>query len=1600
MSTRPTNPGRIWQQLAIAAVCLGWALVLPSWAWAQNSVVVHGGRFQPSADSVTVGISLSNAVTLSALSLPLEMRELTADAFVTRLSMRFANRLAGNLRLPDNPHTDQFASPIGACYQAADYSDGAWHPVAVSPEGAWFYREGDNLDEYLAPGADTVPSIVLDLDLSATPGSFVVDTACLIPGAPNRFLHFLDDGGLLVPVSFTGDTIEIQGAPVARDTSIVVIVGDAVSGMLPASDVNVTDVLQFLVSDPPTLGTADIDISGAYSYIAPPAPGTDTLGYWVSDGDASDLGVVEFQIIPPPPETVYVSTAGNDSTGDGTAGNPFRTIPHAILGTNDGDIILVAPGTYGGPQEGAVIYPGGRALTIKSLDGPFVTTLIGPGDGSGSVVVMDLHSGAHPVVLDGFTIADNTVTAEGCEHCAGGVFVGNQTNGTIINCIIRNNVGRNLTGGIEYNGAGGMIANNWIIGNYGGATPSSVGGVAVFPDADVAIVNNTISGNLGPGPDGVAGVLIHEGSSISRFDNNIVSFNTPGRGLVSVSVLPGSESTKNNLYFGNGGSSIGFGATSTWIFEDPLYVDGPTADLHLTCLSPARRAGEAASVPAGLTRDIDRQFRVTVALEVDIGADQFYDADKQAMFTPSVDAGCAPLVVDFTNQSLCIDEQWRWNFGDGQTSTLKNPSVTYQTPGLYEVRLIALGQLDADTTYDTIRVDAPLTPDFTSNVQAGCVPFQVTFTAAANSGVDSYSWDFGDGEAGVGAQVTHTYADTGLHTVRLDAVNSCGAASQTKTGYIHARALPVVGIASSFDSVTGPVCNPAAIRFYYTSDRPILGWDWDFGDNSTSNDSTPVHTYVEGDTFSVRLIATGECGNVQVVRTGYIKLTTRPKATAAASPAFVCGSGAPVTCAGAVTGNYISAGWVFGDGGTAAGLVAQHTYAQLGRYLPKLVLHSVCGIDTIPVADSITVGTTPVAAFTVDADSGYEPLSVRFADQSTGQPSSWLWRFGDQVTATTQNPTHPYTAGVYQAALEASNTCGTDTSTLRRIVVGSFRPRIVDSLGVNADTILYSVAVDSLVLPYDHTVSLSARLTPLPVRGSMTFVVTPASGTPPFNAVLKARPSPDLASGNYTIELRAVDSARLNLQGQPVAKTATRPYTYVGITSIQVTPSPIAMDSTIVTFFTTRTVTVRNTSSGPQGINLIVQPAEVSGPPFEIVPGQGNGATLAPGAQVTWTLGFRPGRKGDFSGFLRVRSNDPGTPVLQVPMNGRGIGEQVPPRVTAAVPAQAGEALIDQSVVLTFSEPMVIVPIGPVVDVRSRRADAVVAGQGQMTPLSLTFAPAAWFWPDDTITFRLRAQVTDTNGNRLDGNADGSEAGSPDDDYLLTFYTGPGVFPGDANHDGAVNEGDLLPLGRFWRTQGPPRTRPYTDFSVQPARAFPVRAAAHADCDGNGIVDSADICPIAEFFDRDTVLPKVAVEQWLAEAGTWSSSVVDALLGALVDCGGSGQGAAILRDVLERMQGQTPIPSGYALDQNYPNPFNPATVIAFSLAQTGPVRLDVYDILGRRVATLAEGDWPAGHHRVVWDGRDEDGIERASGVYFYRLQADGFQQSRKMLLLK
>ena len=94
------------------------------------------------------------------------------------------------------------------------------------------------------------------------------------------------------------------------------------------------------------------------------------------------------------------------------------------------------------------------------------------------------------------------------------------------------------------------------------------------------------------------------------------------------------------------------------------------------------------------------------------------------------------------------------------------------------------------------------------------------------------------------------------------------------------------------------------------------------------------------------------------------------------------------------------------------------------------------------------------------------------------------------------------------------------------------------------------------------------------------------------------------------------------------------------------------------------------------------------------------------------------------------------------------------------------------------------------------------------------------------------------------------------------------------------------------------------------------------------------------------------------------------------------------------------VPTVYGMSQNSPNPFNPVTEIKYAIPEAGYVKLSVFNILGQNVRNLVDEEKSVGDYSVIWDGKDAFGESVASGVYFYRIKANKFSETKKMLLLK
>lgn len=316
----------------------------------------------------------------------------------------------------------------------------------------------------------------------------------------------------------------------------------------------------------------------------------------------------------------------------------------------------------------------------------------------------------------------------------------------------------------------------------------------------------------------------------------------------------------------------------------------------------------------------------------------------QADFTATNNIGCgAPLTVNFQNNTANTTN-WKWDFGDGTTSTLQNPTHEYQKPGNYNVTLTittATG-CEATITKPGFVSITPATIRINNLPQSGCRPLTVNPTAVVTSpdGIASYSWNWGDGSPVVTGTATpppHTYATVGNFTLILTITTNGGCIQQVP------RIIRVGDAPSPVDFSATPLtlsCSSDSVRF--TANTPTANeWLWNFGDGDTSNLQNPVHVFQDTGKITVTLIAANNgCKAPPVVKTDFI---TIPAPVAKFGVNIDCNNRLNVSFSdsslvdlGLGTPTYL---WEFGDGQTSASQnPGLHTYASPGEYNVKLTV--------------------------------------------------------------------------------------------------------------------------------------------------------------------------------------------------------------------------------------------------------------------------------------------------------------------------------------------------------------------------------------------------------------------------------------------------------------------------------------------------------------------------------------------------------------------------------------------------------------------------------------------------------------------------------------
>ncbi len=320
------------------------------------------------------------------------------------------------------------------------------------------------------------------------------------------------------------------------------------------------------------------------------------------------------------------------------------------------------------------------------------------------------------------------------------------------------------------------------------------------------------------------------------------------------------------------------------------------------------------------------------------------------------------LSVAFTDTSTTNNPPitaWAWNFGDGATSAVQNPTHVYAAAGTYTVTLSYTDYLGASTTFSQAITVSSAAPNFTQAISG----LQVTFTDTSTSNnppIQSWSWNFGDGGSSGLQDPVHTYAAPGTYTVTLSYTDYAGPSATTASHTVTVANPTVASFTAAMTALTGVFTDTSVP----TTGATITAWAWNFGDGTTSTAQSPTHTYASPGNYTVSLTVT-DSGNSTIGPVTQVVTALAPP-VASFTKVIANLTVALADTSTASNGKTIAGwSWNFGDG-TAGSTVKNptHTYAVAGTYIITLTVTDSGGLVSAVANQSVTVAVAGVATYT------------------------------------------------------------------------------------------------------------------------------------------------------------------------------------------------------------------------------------------------------------------------------------------------------------------------------------------------------------------------------------------------------------------------------------------------------------------------------------------------------------------------------------------------------------------------------------------------------------------------------------------------------------
>ncbi len=421
-------------------------------------------------------------------------------------------------------------------------------------------------------------------------------------------------------------------------------------------------------------------------------------------------------------------------------------------------------------------------------------------------------------------------------------------------------------------------------------------------------------------------------------------------------------------------------------------------------------------------------------------------------YTPS-DQCYTPMYADFTNTSIGA-QSYKWYFHDNMTSVELNPTMIYQLPGKYIVKLEGENEFRcmSSMSHEVIKYPKPKA-DFSSDKKEGCVPLTISLTNQSQGAI-KYSWDFGDGNAKNTTDATTIYSVAGKYNIRLIVENSDKCKD---TLILPVEAFPIPTPNFVFQR-TDTCATPMVTNFTNTS-TGALYYDWDFDNGLVATIKNPKTTYTIPKNYNVKLIATNEFNcSISIQKT--VTLLQKPVAEFTTNLNIGCiPLGIDFTNT-STFGKYYS--WEFDDGNVSNQQNTKHIFKTSGKdsikkFQVKLIAEGNNGCkDTIEHA--ITTMPLPFPNFTyMTTDPCYNPMNAYFQNNSI-YAKKYDWNFGNGQLSSETNPTATYfKAELYNVDLIATNKFECK-DTIRKTVRMNQKPKAQFSMDKDKGCIPLSVS--------------------------------------------------------------------------------------------------------------------------------------------------------------------------------------------------------------------------------------------------------------------------------------------------------------------------------------------------------------------------------------------------------------------------------------------------------------------------------------------------------------------------------------------------------------